>query len=921
MSDLERNTDRTTFAEPSCNTSVAGTFGVDPTGGSTVSTSSVCGSTVAAALAILFAAWCAAGSLGLVAHPLRLALVYAALTLAASATWPWNLAGRRSWWLIGILGLVALRATTAVSAEHELAVVLAVAAWLAMVSHDNRRLVLQACTRAVAVLALFRVACSSVWSVWLLGDFIGQRLGRGVGSLLGVPLNVGASFAGLDFLVLMAALFAGWLIATEGSKVGRAVATALAVLGVHLLYLITVAYALDWVALLPAAAEPVFDHPYVPPAWSWSNEVRQLLPWNLPALAAILHLAVVAIMFRWSRWPAAETAAETDTAASGTRAWAGRFAWRQGMVAATPYIAAAMLPICATLSLTRTDLSGKRFVANQEGNLDWERPQHERYGHAAAGWFGMLPPLVESLGGALRVSPDLGAADLAQADVVLLLHPNGPVAEPTRQRLREFVRRGGSLLVVAEPYQQQGDVRSGFDDVLAETRIRVRHDVAVSAAGGWQHSSEWLAHPVTRGIGPRTGAYFSDLGPSLEVRWPARPLVLGRWGWSDPGSDAVLTGVSRLEAGERLGDLVLAAEEHVGAGRVLVLADAFPLTNEGGVRAYGYTGRLLSYLAQRPTGPQTPWRQAATMFLGLGLLAAVAYRLEPSRVLAVVLIWTASQTACEAFSRHASRVVPDGRLVALDVAASDGSGSGSRLAYIDASHLPAYSDAQWAFDGINGLTLALMRSGYLTLTLPELSRERLERAAIFVTVAPARPFTAAQRRQLVEFVERGGTFFCLVGAEESASSASLLDEFGIRVPPSPVPTTGRWHEPEPLGHVRAMYGDGDPEGPAEARAEVQFYAAWPVATDANAEVLVRTAHGQPVVVSRQIGSGRIVVIGDTGFALNKNLEYVGGQPFRGRYDNAHFWRWLLGRVTDAPPWSPPVVIPQDEEAAVQEVQP
>ena len=476
--------------------------------------------------------------------------------------------------------------------------------------------------------------------------------------------------------------------------------------------------------------------------------------------------------------------------------------------------------------------------------------------------------------------------------------------------------------MVAEPYQQQGDLRSGFDDILAGTRIRVRHDVAVSAAGGWQHSAGWLAHPATFGIGPRTAACFTDLGASLDIRWPASPLVWGRWGWSDPGSDAIVTGVSRLEAGERMGDLVLAAEQRLGAGRIVVLGDAHSLSNEGGVRAYGYTGRLLSYLAHQPGGPQRPWRQAATILLGLGLLVAVARRCEPTDVLAVAVIWAASQTACEAFSRHATRVIPDGRLLARHVVHEDASAPHNRLAYIDASHLPFYSDGPWAFDGINGLALTLMRSGYLTLTLPELSRERLDRAACFVTIAPAQAFTAAQRRQVVEFVERGGTFVCLVGAEEAASSASLLAEFGIRVPPSPVPTTGRWPEPEPLGHVRAAYGEGHPQAPPDARAQVQFYAAWPVALDrGETEVLVRSPQGQPVVVARQVGRGRVVVIGDTCFALNKNLEYIGGQPFGGRYDNAHFWRWLLGHVALAPAWSPPVVLAQDAETVVQEVQP
>jgi hypothetical protein len=918
MSDLQKPTDTTTFARPSVRTPGVDADARTLAGGWTASTAPVSFATTAAALAILLAAWSAAGSLGLVAHPLRLALVYAFLLFAISVTWPRNLLGRPAWWLIGIFGLVLLRATTAVSDEHEVVVVLAVAAWLAMVSNGQDRRVLHVCVLAVLVLALFRFACSSVGMVWILSDSVGQALGRGVGWWLGSPLSVGASLAGLDFLVLMTALAAAWLLATEGANIGRAVLAAVAVLSVHLLYLIAVASALDWLDLLPATVEPAFEHPYVPPAWSWANEVRQLLPWNLPVLAALLHLIVAATMFRWSRWLLPQTV--TPTVRASTRA--RRPAWRNGWLVAGPYLVAAVLPVCATLSLARTDLSGKRFVANQAGNLDWERPQYDRYGQAAAGWFGMLPHLVESLGGELRVSPDLDDADLAQADAVLLLHPEGAVAVPLLQRLKDFVRRGGALLVVAEPYQPHGDERSVFDNLLADTQIRVRRDVAVSAAGGWQHSAGWLAHPATFGIRPRTAAYFTDLGASLEVRWPASPLVWGRWGWSDPGADASLTGVSRLEAGERMGDLILAAEQRLGAGRILVLGDAHSLTNEGGVRAYGYTGRLLSYLAHQPGGPQQPWRQAATILLTLGLLILVASRCEPAHVLAVAVIWAASHSVCEAFSHRATRVIPDGQRVALDVADREASAPRSRLAYIDASQLPSYSDAPWSFDGINGLALTLMRSGYLTLTLPELSRERLERAACFVTVAPARQFTAAQRRLVYEFVERGGVFFCLVGAEEAAPSASLLAEFGIHVPPSPVPTTGRWPEPEPLGHLRASYGDGHPEAPADARAEVQFFAAWPVAAEGGeAEVLVRSPSGQPVVVSRPIGRGRVVVIGDTGFALNKNLEYIGGQPFDGRYDNAHFWRWLLGRSTLAPAWSPPVAVMPDAETVVQEVQP
>ena len=48
-----------------------------------------------------------------------------------------------------------------------------------------------------------------------------------------------------------------------------------------------------------------------------------------------------------------------------------------------------------------------------------------------------------------------------------------------------------------------------------------------------------------------------------------------------------------------------------------------------------------------------------------------------------------------------------------------------------------------------------------------------------------------------------------------------------------------------------------------------------------------------------------MLIGDTCFAMNKNLEYIGGEPFFGAHENAHFWRWLLTRLQGQPEWIPP----------------
>ncbi len=152
----------------------------------------------------------------------------------------------------------------------------------------------------------------------------------------------------------------------------------------------------------------------------------------------------------------------------------------------------------------------------------------------------------------------------------------------------------------------------------------------------------------------------------------------------------------------------------------------------------------------------------------------------------------------------------------------------------------------------------------------------------------------------------GGILVCTVGAEEAWSSASLLQKFGLQVPSSPVPTTGSWREPEPMGHLRSLFLDARNYGAGDYRCGVTFDAAWPIVSkDRGTDILVRGHDECAAVVARAVGRGTVVLIGDSRFALNKNLEYVGGQPFEYGHENAHFWRWLISRITGQTEWIPP----------------
>ena len=64
---------------------------------------------------------------------------------------------------------------------------------------------------------------------------------------------------------------------------------------------------------------------------------------------------------------------------------------------------------------------------------------------------------------------------------------------------------------------------------------------------------------------------------------------------------------------------------------------------------------------------------------------------------------------------------------------------------------------------------------------------------------------------------------------------------------------------------------------------------------------------QPVIIMRRFGTGRVLLIGDTCFAMNMNLEYESGAAFEGLRENPDFWRWLLTMVRGEPMWVPPML--------------
>ena len=250
-----------------------------------------------ASVAGLLAAWLAAGSLGIVAEPLGRAAIYLLVALALIAVWDRQHGASRWIWVALGIWLVPLCVPTCPLQT----LLLVTATWnlLASSLDGADRRCLRAVAVALLVLVAYRWCCESVGVVWWLSDQLGRGLGSLVGWLAQRPLRVGASFAGVDFLLVMWVLFAQRLLRVGRSELRQTLVAGLAILLAHGVYLVVLAWAWDIFQWLPRRPDPTFDHPYIPPAWDWAAPPERGCPgtcrcWRPAFMRPSLHCCCAA---------------------------------------------------------------------------------------------------------------------------------------------------------------------------------------------------------------------------------------------------------------------------------------------------------------------------------------------------------------------------------------------------------------------------------------------------------------------------------------------------------------------------------------------------------------------------------------------------------------------------------------------------
>ncbi len=498
-------------------------------------------------------------------------------------------------------------------------------------------------------------------------------------------------------------------------------------------------------------------------------------------------------------------------------------------------------------------------VAIRTGGLtDWVTPSFEAFGFKRTGMFGALPLYLLDAGFDCRLVPAFSSD--TKADVYVIINPTASLPEAEVAEVWERVRHGAGLLVLGD-HTDIGGMMSPLNNLLAPVGIGFRFDSAISVVPGWSRCYWPLAHPLARGL-DRHLLRNTDLqygtGASLNVKWPAAPVLVAPFAFSDAGDRSnsgagAYLGDKAYAKGEPLGDVYLVAEARYGQGRVLVFGDTSSFQNHVLPYSYPYVVRIFGYLANPAEAARA---FAGTRVIGgalIGLLmSALAFARRPRIALPIVGLAVFLALVTNLWSARDRYPTPEG------------------LAAISYAHSERFSLEPFQDDSVQGIAFTLLRLGYRPLITH--SEEILKQAEVALYVAP-QSLSPGDIDEVKDAVAAGQTCIISAGYEDVLRVRGTLRDLGLEL------------VPEPLGPAP---DDWDVTGPTSLR----FVSAWPVASRAG-ELIWETVHdyaGKPVVVQAQYGQGRFIFVSDSRFFWDNNIE--GEDQFR--LGNITFVRSLVG---------------------------
>ncbi|MBT9174923.1 MAG: hypothetical protein DDT22_00589 [candidate division WS2 bacterium] len=510
-----------------------------------------------------------------------------------------------------------------------------------------------------------------------------------------------------------------------------------------------------------------------------------------------------------------------------------------------------------------------KVVFYQKGLLlNWDIPNYDSFTLLSGGMYGMLPRYLKATGYKVSMTEELLTQEiLDEAKVLVMIVPTEDLGKREKEDILNWIKEGGSLLLLGD-HTDIGDFMVPTNNLLKPFNISFKFDTTDPATRGivrdlnrgiWTNQIELRNHSVIHDLMHSNQLQIGG-GASLDISFPAYPIILGKYGFSDPGDynntgRGGYLGDRIYQRSERLGDLVLVAGRNFGKGKVVVFGDTSTFQSIALPYSYTFISQIFSYLTSETVETLEFLRQnffyLGVLFFVLFfiLLAISKYSVEMIKLLVVI-------TSLAILLGIVTAGLVNDRVMGLETKQISGN-----VAYIDTSHLGQFNVAPFTDRSVDALSMNLMRNDYLPVVLPYFDRQRIANSKVLVLISPSKPFRRGETSFLKEYMEKGGLVVVSAGFTEQKGVYHLLSEVKLDI------------EPLPLGPL-PMRGF---EMPLKYFDDPKFINAWPVKIKDGDRIKV-FYEGEllerkfPVVVYKEVGKGGILLITDSEFLLNKNLE-------------------------------------------------
>jgi len=528
-----------------------------------------------------------------------------------------------------------------------------------------------------------------------------------------------------------------------------------------------------------------------------------------------------------------------------------------------------------------TVVKDPRVVVLNEGGIDWDVPHFGKHGAFQGGMFGLLPHYVPTL--RAFESHELSSTLSTSPEVLLLINCHRIWNDKERQEVYDYVKGGGSLLVLGDHTDVFGLMR-GFNSLLDPIGLKFQFDAAYPLEGGRfqgkiRYHSPALANWYN---GEELGI---AIGASLEIKPPWYPVLTLRYGHSDYGvrenAMGSYLGNYQYDPGEQYGDVVLLAARSFGRGKILVFGDTSGFQNSSLIAGTQKTViPVLRWLCMRSNPLCFPIIRFIVA-LSLSVLAVATLATRTGSDGSVTLFGSLLLSSALCGWCNSNRLWEESR-------------QPSPCVIIDLSHGPLVGHYETRGTSIWPLYSNLLRMGIFPCEMKHWDLTRIGKSRGIAVIAPSRKITPKEASELLAFVKSGGGVLFAGDPEDAGRWSAFLDPLGIKVtgmalgplPPYAVSQDRRMMAEKQTSDIAPL---SKLEAITNRKKSVDaptLPSAWEIQCSDNAGVeALYSVSGRKAAILKRVGMGNVVVIGDPRAFSNRNVEGEWG------YNNGTI-RWI-----------------------------